>query len=142
MNLQNSEKKIIEDDLNLAIDQLISGCESLNMELAFEIFNDSPDFYMMGTGGNLCDYRTYLSDNFAYLGGCESFKLKTFNRVIHIIDKITAVFSWAYGVEAKQKTGEIDIIDNAGASFFFRKINNKWKVIYYHESSFPMKRIN
>ena len=142
MNIQNTERKNIENELHLAIDKLISGCETLNMDLAFEIFHDSPDFMMMGTGGNICDYQTYLNDNCTYLAGCENFKLKTFNRKIHILDRTTAVYSWAYGVEAKQKTGELDIINNAGASFFFKKMENKWKVVYYHESSVPMKRIS
>ncbi len=97
---------------------------------------------MMGTGGVLCDYKTYLKDNLDYLGSCESFSLQTLNRVVRIIDKVTAVYSWAYRVNAKLKSGEIDNIKNAGASFFFRKIKDEWKVVYYHESSEGFSRSN
>ena len=131
----------IKDELNSAIDKLIAGCEALDMKLAFEIFSDSSDFLMMSTDGTLCDYQTYIKNNIDYFKDCDSFKLKTFKREVRIIDKDTAVYSWAYGVEAKLKTGESDIIDNAGASFVFHKIQDKWKVIYYHESSLPLKRI-
>ncbi len=135
-----AEKGKIEDELNSAINRLISGCEKLDMALAFEIFSDSSEFLMMGTDGSLCDYQTYLKNNIDYLSGCESFKLITFDRKIRIINSEVAIFSWAYGVEAKLRTGDIDIIDNAGASFVFRKIENTWKVVYYHESSVPPKR--
>ncbi len=41
---------------------------------------------------------------------------------------------------ATLKTGEQDIIENAGASFVFSRVNDEWKVIYYHESSSPPTR--
>ena len=131
----------IKSELYSALDKLIKGCETLDMKLAFEIFSDSASFLMMGTDGSLCDYQTYLKNNIDYLKDCNSFKLNTFKKEIRIINKETAVLSWAYGVEAKLKTGEVDLIDNAGASFVFSKIQGNWKVVYYHESSVSWKRI-
>ena len=130
----------IKDALHSALDKVITGCETLDMKLAFEIFSDSADFLMMGTDGTLCDYQTYRKNNIDYLTSCESFKLHTFKKEVRVFSEEMAVLSWAYGVEAKLKTGEVDIIDNAGASFVFQKIQNEWKVVYYHEASVPLKR--
>jgi hypothetical protein len=139
--LSNSVKEEIEKELREAIHTLIRGCETLDMEMAFQIFSDSPDFLMMGTNGSLCSYQTYLQDNINYLMDCSSFKLTTFKEEIRILSSEMAIFSWAYGVEATLKTGERDIVENAGASFVFKKVDGDWKVVYYHESSVPLKRI-
>jgi hypothetical protein len=140
--LSNSEREMIKKELQEAIDTLIAGCEMLDMEMAFRIFSNAPDFLMMGTDGSLCDYQTYLNNNVDYLTTCSRFKLTTLKKEIRILDRDTAIFAWAYRVEATLKTGEQDIVENAGASFVFSKVNDEWKVVYYHESSSPPKRIS
>jgi hypothetical protein len=139
--LSMAEKEQLKKEINAAIDTLILGCENLDMELAFSMFADSPDFLMMGTDGSLCDYQTYLKNNIDYLMACTSFKLTTYRDEIRIINPGIVIYSWAYGAAATLKTGEQDIVDNAGASFVFKKINGAWKVVYYHESSSPPRRI-
>jgi hypothetical protein len=141
VHLSRSEKEEIEKELREAISTLIMGCEALDMKLAFQAFSDSPDFLMMGTDGSLCDYQTYLENNISYLMTCSSFKLTTFKDEIRILNRDMAIFSWAYGAEAILKTGELDIVEKAGASFVFSKVNNEWKVVYYHESSLPAIRV-
>jgi len=138
--LTDSEKRSIEKDLRQAINTLIAGCEALDMEMAFRIFSDSPAFLMMGTGGALCDYRRYLDDNINYLKTCSSFKLSTFRDEIRVLSRDTAIFAWAYKAEATLKTGDRDVVENAGATFVFHKIDDVWKVVYYHESSTPARR--
>ena len=135
------DRQQIEDELSTTFDELIAGCEALDLERAFSIFADTPDFLMMGTDGSLCDHRTYLKNNIDYMMTCTSFKLTTFRREIRIISREVAILSWAYRAEAGLKTGERDIIENAGASFVFRKVAGEWKVVYYHESSVPPVRV-
>jgi hypothetical protein len=140
--LSSSEKEKIENELREAINTLIAGCEALDMELAFGVFSDSPDFLMMGTGGSLCDYQTYLNNNINYLTTCANFKLTTLKEEIRILGCDIAIFSWAYRAEATLKTGEQDIVENAGATFVFSKVSGEWKVVYYHESSSPPIRVS
>ena len=140
--LSDSEVDLIKQELQAVIDTLIRGCEALDMEEAFGMFDDSPDFLMMGTGGSLCDYQTYLNDNIAYLTTCSAFNLTTLNQEIRILNRDMAIVAWAYQVEAALKTGEKDIIDHAGASFVFRRVSGTWKVVYYHESSVPLQRVS
>ena len=140
--LTSTEKDAIAQEIKKVIGDLIQGCETLDMELAFGMFHDSPDFIMIGTDGTQCDYETYLKNNLDYLGACSSFKLTTFSGKTRVLDHETAIYSWAYRAEATLKTGEKDIVEKAGASFVFRKINDEWKVVYYHEASVPPKRIS
>jgi hypothetical protein len=140
-HLSNPETERIKEELQEAIDTLIAGCEMLDMELAFRAFSNSPDFLMMGTDGSLCDYQTYLKNNADYLMTCSSFKLTTLRKEIRILDRSTGIFAWAYRAEATLKTGERDVFENAGATFVFSKVNDEWKVVYYHESSLPPVRV-
>lgn len=141
-HLLNSEKAKIKKELQEAIHTLIAGCEALDMELAFGIFSNSPDFLMMATDGSLCDYQTYLNNNVDYLMTCSNFTLTTLQKEIRILNRGMAIFSWAYRAEATLKTGERDIVENAGATFVFSKVNDEWKVVYYHESSLPPTRVS
>jgi hypothetical protein len=140
--LSVSEEKQIKQELKAAIDTLIAGCEALDMDLAFKVFADSPAFLMMGADGSLCDYQAYLTNNVDYLMACSAFELTTFNEESRILDRDTAVYAWSYGAKATLKTGEQDIVENAGASFVFRRVDDKWKVVYYHESSVVPKRVS
>jgi hypothetical protein len=134
-DLATPEKDAIKQEITEHIDELIRGCESLDMEAAFKVFSDSPDFLMMGTDGTLVDHHTYVKNNIEYLLTCSKFRLTTKNAEIRIINPEAAVYAWTYSAEALLKTGERDIIDDAGASFVFHKITGNWKVVYYHESS-------
>jgi hypothetical protein len=137
-----AEKETIERELREALDTLTAGCEKLDMELAFRIFADSPDFLMMGADGSLCDYQTYLKNNVDYLMDCSTFTLTTLQREYRILGSNTAILSWVYKAEAGFKNGERDVFDRAGASFVFRKMKDDLKVVYYHESSLPPRREN
>ena len=141
-HLSGSEKEKIRKELQEAISTLIAGCEALDMESAFGVFSSSPDFLMMGTDGSLCDYQTYLNNNIHYLVTCSNFELTTLNEEVRILDRDTAIFSWAYRAKATLKTGEQDIVENAGATFVFSRVNSEWKVVYYHESSVPPTRVS
>ena len=140
-NISGSEKEKVTRKLREALASLIKGCETLDMDKAFRIFHDSPEFLMMGTDGSICDYKTSAKNNIDYLKVSTAFQLKTFNEEIRILNNSTASLFWSYGVEAVLKTGETDLIEKAGATFVFKKIDVEWKVVCYHESSLPPVRI-
>lgn len=139
--LLDSERKVIERELKEAINTLVTGCETLNMEQAFSVFWNSPDFVMMGTDGEMCDYQAYVDNNVAYLTTCSTFKLTTFGQEIRLLGRNTAVVAWAYRADATLRSGEKDVVANAGATFVFRRMDGAWKVVTYHESSVPPVRL-
>jgi hypothetical protein len=139
--LSTTENEKIENEIQVIIDTLIQGCETLDMDMAFGMFANIPEFIMMGTDGSQVDHDTYVNNNVAYLGDCSAFELKTFNGEIRVLDKNTAIYSWSYSAKATHKSGYIDMVDNAGATFVFSKLNGEWKVVYYHEATVPPYRI-
>jgi hypothetical protein len=137
MVIKNFDKEKIEREIKEEIITLISEFEALNTDAAFNIYDDSADFFMIASDGSCLDYKTFLKCNKNYLENCSSFKLNTIKQEIKILSSDLVLFSWIYKAEATLKTGEKNIWDKAGASFLFNKIDDNWKVIYYHESSLP-----
>jgi len=45
------EKAQIHKEIKEAVNTLINGCENLDMDFAFDVFYNSPDFLMMGIDG-------------------------------------------------------------------------------------------
>lgn len=133
--LTPAEREKIEEEIRAEVDKVIRGCQTLDLELAFEPFWNDPGFRMMSMNGTLQDYQTYVKDNVDYLGQCERFDLTTLKEEIRVLTAEMAIFSWEYRVRARLKTGGEDVIDQAGASFFFRKLAEGWKVVYYQEST-------
>jgi hypothetical protein len=139
-DISDSEREQIEQELRDAVNAVIVGCGLLDMELAFKIFLNSPDFLMIGVDGSLCDYRTYVDNNGDYLATCSSFELITLREDIKLLSRDLAVFMWVYKAEAALKTGGYDVWEKVGATFVFSKIDGEWKVVRYHESTlFPQE---
>lgn len=136
-HLSDSEREKIEKEIKGRIETLITQFESLNTDLAFGIYANSDDFVMVSSDGFLLDYETFFNGNKKYLETCSSFKLTTIEEQIKVVSSDLVVFSWIYKAEATLKTGEKNIWDRAGASFLFKKTNDEWKVVYYHESALP-----
>ena len=133
-------EKIANEILRI-LDDLIEGCETLDMDLAYGMFSRSPDFLMMNTDGALCDFATFYKNDVDYLGTCARFSLTTYSTDVRVIDRDHAVLAWSYKAEAFLKMGERDIVDKAGASFVFVRKEDEWKVAYYHQSSVPFRRL-
>ncbi len=138
--MSETDRKGIEDEIREALDCLITGCETLDMELAFSPFSRSPEFRMIAADGSLCNFATYYDNNVSYLETCSAFSLTTIASDVLVLRPDLAVLSWIYKAVATFKSGEQDIIDRAGASFVFEKRNGEWKAIHYHESSLPPVR--
>jgi hypothetical protein len=139
--LSKADRLQIEGEIRAVLDDLIRGCESLDLDLAFGMFSDSPDFLMMATDGTLCDHDAYVGNNVDYLKTCTAFSLETSDVRVRVLEADSAVLAWSYAARATLSTGETDVIDKAGASFVLRRVDDRWTVVYYHESSNPPVRL-
>ena len=114
------------------------------MDLAFKVFSKSPDFFMIAGDGNYYDYQAFFDNNKNYLESCSKFELFTTKLDIKVLSSDLVIVSWLYKAVATLQTGDQDIIEKAGATFLFKRIDTDWIVINYHESSLPpeKKRVN
>ncbi|MBN2349038.1 MAG: nuclear transport factor 2 family protein [Bacteroidales bacterium] len=124
----------IKIEVKKELDLLISGCEALDMELAFKAYSRNPEFFMIAGDGNYYDFQTFFENNKNYLATCSKFELETIKEDIKVLTDSLVIVSWVYKAVATLKTGRQDIWEKAGATFLFEKINGEWKIINYHES--------
>ena len=135
--LTADEEAAIEIVLRDKVGSLVAGCESLEMDVAFQSFSRSPAFLRMTTDGSLCDSETYISDNVQYMGNCSRFRLHTRDLQVRVLGRAAAVVAWSYSAEASFRSGEQAIVEKAGATFVFGLVRGEWQIVYYHESSTP-----
>jgi hypothetical protein len=62
-HLLQTDVEQIKNEITQAVKTVITGCETLDIERAFQVFWDSPDFRMISMDGGLCDYQTYVQNN-------------------------------------------------------------------------------
>jgi hypothetical protein len=138
--INDAERQAIEKELNAAVAGLIEGCEALDFEKGFRLFVKTDEFRMITLDGQLWDFPTYFKANVDYLGGCSSFKLKTIETRVTVLSRELAAYQWIYSAEAAFPSGDLDVIDRAGATFVFRKADDGWKAVCYQESALPPRR--
>ena len=130
----------IEAEVLAVLDRLIDGCERLDMDLAFGIFDRSDTFRMVAGDGTVCSFADYYTNNIAYLETCAAFEIETIRTDVLVLRHDLAILTWSYRVEATLTSGARDIIDRAGATFVFELQDGQWKVVRYHESSGLVER--
>ena len=140
--LSESEISAIQDEIKEEIDLLITGCETLDMDMAFKVFSRDSDFYMIASDGQDYDFDSFFNNNKDYLDTCIKFELFTRQLDIKVLTSDIVVVSWLYKAVATLKDGDQDIFENAGATFIFKKVYDNWAVINYQESTLPPERVN
>jgi ketosteroid isomerase-like protein len=129
------DRERIEREVLATLARLIAGCERLDMELAFGMFDRSDAFRMVAGDGTVCTFDEYYESNVGYLGQCESFQLETVQANVLVLRSDLAVLTWSYRVKATLQSGAQDRIGRAGATFLLELRDGEWKVVRYHESS-------
>jgi len=136
-----ADRERIEGEILAVLDRLIEGCQRLDMDLAFGMFDRSDSFRMIAGDGTVCTFDEYYANNVGYLETCTSFKLETMQADVLVLCPDLAVLTWSYRVQATLGSGARDLIDRAGATLVFDLQDGEWKVIRYHESSGPAEHL-
>jgi len=139
--LSESEISEIQDEIKKEIDLLITGCETLDMDMAFKVFSRDTDFFMIASDGRDYDFQSFFNNNKDYLDSCIKFELFTRKLDIKVLTSDIVVVSWLYKTVATLKEGNQDIFENAGATFLFKRVYDNWAVINYQESTLPPERV-
>lgn len=72
-----------------------------------------------------------------YMDMCSTANFKSIKKINKVINRELVLNTLIYTLDAKFKTGDKIHYDQIGATFLFKKTNNKWMVIYFHESGNP-----
>lgn len=133
--LTEVEKNKVMEDIRSEIAALSQGSESLNTTKAFELYSDSPEFRFISPDGSLTDYSAFFKSSDEFFKSCSGVKFTKLQDEFTFLTDDLVIYSWIYNAKAVLKSGERYNYDKVGATFLFKRMNQKWKTIYFHESA-------
>jgi hypothetical protein len=131
--LSDAQKERIKVEVKEVVNSFIKGCEEANADMVMESFLDSPDFVDI-TNGMTFSYKEMMAmkPNFdAILNQ----KCTMVNEKYTFLDKSTVLYTAETKWSTNYKDGHSSITDPQTFLFTFKKIDNKWRVIYLVDSN-------
>jgi hypothetical protein len=131
--VSEAQKEKIKREVKEVANTFIKGCEEANADMVMESFLDSPDFVDI-TNGMVFSYKELVAmkPNFdAILNQ----KCTMVSEKYAFLDKLTVLYTAETKWSTNYKDGHSSITDPAALLFVFKKIDNRWKVIYLVDSN-------
>ncbi len=133
--LSDTDKYLMKTDVKKIINTIIKGCEEAKFEMAMAAFQDSPDFRYI-VNGSIFTYRDVVSEMKPMFDLLSNQKVTLFTEDFSFPDNSTVLYTSGSRWEMNYKDGHSTIAEPMAWFLLFKKIDNKWKVIYGVESYF------
>jgi hypothetical protein len=140
--LDQSKKDSITKEIETAINQILADWNTKDINIVYSKFLNSPDFTFIAVDGSLVDYASMIESSKSMLNAWKDIKYNLVETRIKIKDQNLVLASIIYGAEVTYPDGKIEKYPKVGSTFVFSKINDKWTVIHFQESSLPPETIN
>ena len=131
--VSDAQKEKIKRELKEIVNTFIKGIEEANADMVMESFLDSPDFVDI-TNGMVFSYKDLVAmkPNFdAILNQ----KCTIVNEKYTFLDKLTVLYTAETKWSTNYKDGHSSITDPQAFLITFKKIDNKWRIIYLVDSN-------
>jgi hypothetical protein len=130
--VSDAQKEKIKGEVKEVVNTFIKGCDELNFDMAIEPFLDSPDFEYIANGKTY-NYQELMSMR-PLFDKMINQKLTIADEKYKVLDNSTVLFTTNYKWLQNYKDGHSILEDPASFMFMFKKINNKWRIIYWVDS--------
>jgi hypothetical protein len=131
--ISDAQKEKVKGEIKEIVNTFIKGCEEANADMVMESFVDSPDFVDI-TNGMTFSYKEMMAmkPNFdAILNQ----KCTMVNEKYTFLDKSTVLYTAETKWSTNYKDGHSSITDPQAFLITFKKIDNKWRIIYLVDSN-------
>jgi len=130
--VSDAQKEKIKGEVKEVVNTFIKGCEENNFDMAIESFLDSPDFVDL-TNGRTLSYKELLATkpNFNSL---LNQKCTIVDEKYTFLDKSTVLYTANSKWLLNYKDGHSSISDPEAFILMFKKIDKRWRVIYFVDS--------
>jgi hypothetical protein len=130
--VSDAQKEKIKGEVKEVVNTFIKGCEENNFDMAIEPFLDSPDFVDL-TNGRTFSYKELLATkpNFNSL---LNQKCTIVDEKYTFLDKSTVLYTADSKWLLNYKDGHSSISDPEAFILMFKKIDKRWRVIYFVDS--------
>jgi hypothetical protein len=131
--LSDAHKYKIKGELKEVVKTTYKGFEEVNFDTAVAYFHDSPDFVFLTNGSTYSfkevmamrpNYNEYLNQKCTMMN----------DEKYTVLDNSTVLYTAKSKWVANYKDGHSSLADPDALLFIFKKIDSKWKVIYYVDS--------
>ena len=131
--LSDAQKEKIKGEVKEVVNTFIKGCEEANADMVMESFLDSPDF-IDNTNGMIFSYKEMMAmkPNF---NAVLNQKCTIIDEKFAFLDKLTVLYTAETKWSTNYKDGHSSITDPQAFLIIFKKIDNKWKMIYLVDSN-------
>ena len=131
--VSDAQKEKIKRELKEIVNTFIKGIEEANADIVMESFLDSPDFTDI-TNGMVFSYKDLVAmkPNFDVI---LNQKCTIVNEKYTFLDKLTVLYTAETKWSTNYKDGHSSVTDPQAFLIIFKKIDNRWKVIYLVDSN-------
>lgn len=135
--MTDAENHEIEKSVKGIFDKMTEYSEGAQSDLFLSYYDNSPTFLHFSGDGKMRNYEEFKKVCTEYYNSLKEQKIITIQEKINVIDTNLVVLGWTGNIIAQFKSGDTMKMNNYSITSFFKKIENKWKVIHSHESSLP-----
>lgn len=141
-SLNQREKDLLTKEIDTSIDQIVAGWNTNKINTLFPLFHNSNDFSYVGIDGEFYSYKELIAMAKVQFEALEYAKYTLIKKKIKIINQNSAVALGQVSYESRNLKGIIEKYPKVGCTFVFNKIDSKWVVTHFQESTLPGETIN
>ena len=129
-----TEKEKIQGQVKEVVNAFFTACDEVNFDMAMAPFYDSPDF-VYTYNGSILSYKDCVDIFKPSFSTQINQKNTILNEKYAFLDNSTVLYTANFKIVSNFKDGHSTLADPAALLLIFKKINEKWRIIYGAESS-------
>ena len=133
--LTQQQKDQIKNEIRAVVDSIIAKAERLDINGTIQYYWDSPEFLQYNPDGSQSDFQAVKKSLAWFADSLSAFKLATVRDEFPILTKDLVLYAWVGNDELTLKSGDKIKYDPDAETLVFRKFDDKWKMVYFHESA-------
>jgi hypothetical protein len=132
--ISDTEKEKIQGQVKEVVNAFFTGCDQVNFEMAIAPFYDSPDF-VYTYNGSILSYKDCVDVFKPSFSTQINQKNTILNEKYAFPDNNIVLYTANFKIISNFKDGHSTLANPAALLLIFKKIDNKWRIIYGAESS-------
>ena len=129
----DAQKDKIKGEVKEIVNTFYKGCEVVNFDMVLGTFLDSPDFVFL-TNGITYSYKEVMAMRPNYNEYLNQKCTAMLDEKYTVLDNSTVLYTAKSKWVANYKDGHSSLADPDAILFILKKIDSKWKIIYYVDS--------
>ena len=131
--VSDAQKEKIKGEIKEVVNTFYKGCEGVNFDMVLGTFLDSHDFVFL-TNGITYSYKEVMAMRPNYNEYLNQKCTSMIDEKYIVLDNSTVLYTAKSKWVANYKDGHSSLADPDAILFILKKIDSKWKIIYYVDS--------